>query len=83
MESVKISPKKCKIAMAFAGHHSALLPSDIIDFAMFPLSAILAEKSFSVRCHVTSKSPTRARAVGKQISSYIAPTLDFAGRARI
>ena len=22
MESVKISPKKCKIAMALAGHHS-------------------------------------------------------------
>ena len=36
MESVKISPKKCKIAVALAGHHSAMLPSDIIDFAMLP-----------------------------------------------
>ena len=25
MESVKISPKKCKIAMALAGHHTAAL----------------------------------------------------------
>ena len=25
MESVKISPKKCKIAMALAGHHNGLL----------------------------------------------------------
>ena len=24
MESVKISPKKCKIAMALAGHHRAV-----------------------------------------------------------
>ena len=24
MESVKISPKKCKIAMALAGHHTTL-----------------------------------------------------------
>ena len=25
MESVKISPKKCKIAMALAGHHNCLI----------------------------------------------------------
>ena len=26
MESVKISPKKCKIAMALAGHHTPVNP---------------------------------------------------------
>ena len=42
----------------FAGN-SALLPSDVIDFALLPAQRLLAGKSagnsFIVRCHVTSK----------------------------
>ena len=38
----------------FAGS-SALLPSDVIDFALLPAERILAGNSFIVRCHVTSK----------------------------
>ena len=38
----------------FAGN-SALLPSDVIDFAMLPAQRFLAGNSFIVRCHVTSK----------------------------
>ena len=38
----------------FAGN-SALLPSDVIDFAMLPAQRLLAGNSFIVRCHVTSK----------------------------
>ena len=34
---------------------SALLPSDVIDFAMLPAQRFLAGNSFIVRCHVTSK----------------------------
>ena len=33
----------------------ALLPSDIIDFALLPTQRLLAGNSFIVRCHVTSK----------------------------
>ena len=35
--------------------NSALLPSDVIDFAMLPAQRFLAGNSFIVRCHVTSK----------------------------
>ena len=35
--------------------NSALLPSDVIDFAMLPAQSFLAGNSFIVRCHVTSK----------------------------
>ena len=38
----------------FAGN-SALLPSDVIDFAMLPAKRFLAGNSFILRCHVTSK----------------------------
>ena len=38
----------------FVGN-SALLPSDVIDFAMLPAQRFLAGNSFIVRCHVTSK----------------------------
>ena len=38
----------------FAGN-SALLPSDVIDFAMLSAQRFLAGNSFIVRCHVTSK----------------------------
>ena len=38
----------------FAGN-SALLPSDVIDFALLPAQRLLAGNSFIVRCHVTSK----------------------------
>ena len=38
----------------FAGN-SALLPSDVIDFAMLPAQRLLAGNSFIGRCHVTSK----------------------------
>ena len=38
----------------FAGN-SALLPSDVIDFAMLPAQRFLAGNSFIVRCHVASK----------------------------
>ena len=38
----------------FAGN-SALLPSDVIDFAMLPAQKLLAGNSFIVRCPVTSK----------------------------
>ena len=38
----------------FAGN-SALLLSDVIDFAMLPAQRFLAGKRFIVRCHVTSK----------------------------
>ena len=49
----------------FAGN-SALLHSDFIDFAMLPAQRILAGNTFMVGCHVTSKLPMRARAVGKK-----------------
>ena len=35
--------------------NSALLPSDVIDFAMLPAERYLAGNSFIVRCHMTSK----------------------------
>ena len=35
--------------------NSALLPSDVIDFALLPAQRLLAGSSFIVRCHVTSK----------------------------
>ena len=38
----------------FAGD-SALLSSDVIDFALLPAQTLLAGNSFIVRCHVTSK----------------------------
>ena len=38
----------------FAGN-SALLPSDVIDFALLPAQRLLAGNRFLVRCHVTSK----------------------------
>ena len=46
--------------------NSALVPSGATDFAVAH-SDILAGNSFSVRCHVTSKLPMRARAAGKNI----------------
>ena len=36
----------------FAGN-SALLPSDVIDFALLPTQRLLNGKSVIVRCHVT------------------------------
>ena len=38
----------------FAGN-SALLPSDVIHFALLPAERLLAGESFIVSCHVTSK----------------------------
>ena len=38
----------------FAGN-SALLPSDVIDFALLPAQRFLGGNSFIVTCHVTSK----------------------------
>ena len=38
----------------FAGN-SALLPSDVIDFALLPAQRLLNGKSVIVRCHVTLK----------------------------
>ena len=38
----------------FAGN-SALLPSDVIDFALLPAQRLLNGKSVFVRCHVTLK----------------------------
>ena len=35
--------------------NSALLPSDVIDFALLTAQRLLAGNSFIVRCHVTSK----------------------------
>ena len=35
--------------------NSALLPSDVVDFALLPAQRLLAGKNFIVRCHVTSK----------------------------
>ena len=35
--------------------NSALLPSDVIDFALLPAQRLLAGNMFIVRCHVTSK----------------------------
>ena len=49
--------------------NNALLPSNIIGFAMLPaqrFSEILGGNSFIVRCHVTSKKPMGVRAVGKK-----------------
>ena len=37
------------------GGNNALLPSDVIDFALLPAQILLAGNSFMVRCHVTSK----------------------------
>ena len=42
------------VGQHFAGN-SALLPSDVIDFALLPAQRLLAGNSFIVRCHVTSK----------------------------
>ena len=54
----------------FAGN-SALLLSDVIDFAMLPAQRRLAGNSLIVRCHVTSKKPMGARALlGKKIQLY-------------
>ena len=53
----------------FAGK-SALLPSDVIDFALLPAQRLLAGNSFIFRCHVTSKQPMRARAVRGKIQVY-------------
>ena len=39
--------------LTFAGN-SALLPSDVRDFALLPAKRLLAGNSFIVRCHVTS-----------------------------
>ena len=55
--------QKEKQAMATAtvvvGQHSqcnsALLPSNVIDFAMLPSQKLVVQNSFIVRCHVTSK----------------------------
>ena len=38
----------------FAGK-SALLPSDVIDFALLPAPSLLVGNTFIVRCHVTLK----------------------------
>ena len=35
--------------------NSALLPSDVMDFAMLPAKRLLTGNSFIVRCHVTLK----------------------------
>ena len=35
--------------------NSALLPTDVIDFAMLPTQRLLPGNSFIVRCHVASK----------------------------
>ena len=43
----------CRLS-TFAGN-SALLPSDVIDFALLPAQRLLAGNRFIVRCHVTSK----------------------------
>ena len=40
--------------LTFAGN-SALLPSDVIDFALLPAQRLLNGKSVIVRCHVTLK----------------------------
>ena len=37
------------------GGKSALLPSDVIDFALLHMQRLLVGNSFIVRCHVTSK----------------------------
>ena len=51
----------------FAGN-SALLPSDVIDFAMLPAQNLLAGKNFIVRYHhMTLKKPMRPHAVGEEI----------------
>ena len=49
----------------FAGN-SALLPSDVNVARL----EILAGNNFIVICHVTSKKPMRARAVGKHFQLY-------------
>ena len=46
----------------------ACIPCDVIDFELLPALRILAGKRFIVRCHVTSKWPTRECAVGKKRS---------------
>ena len=48
-----------------------LLPFDVIDFCNVARSEILAENNFIVRCHVTSKQPIRARAVGKKFPAIL------------
>ena len=40
MESVKISPKKCKIAMALAGHHRAVIIDHWLDFTNHNIQAM-------------------------------------------
>ena len=46
----------------------ALLPSDVIDFAILLARRLLAGNSFIVRCndHVTSKKPMRAHSAGEK-----------------
>ena len=43
MESVKISPKKCKIAMALAGHRTALFDPSVVEKA----SLVICDGQFS------------------------------------
>ena len=40
MVGVKISPKKCKIAMALAGHHSAVIIDHWLDFTNHNIQAM-------------------------------------------
>ena len=40
MVGVKISPKKCKIAMALAGHHSAMIIDHWLDFTNHNIQAM-------------------------------------------
>ena len=42
------------LRLTFAGN-SALLPSDVMDFALLPAQRLLAGNSFIIRCHMTSK----------------------------
>ena len=51
--SVQIHENKSREQSTFAGN-SALLLSDIIDFAKLPVQRFFWGKIFIVRCHVTS-----------------------------
>ena len=51
--SVQIHENKSREQSTFAGN-SALLLSDIIDFAKLPVQRFFGGKIFIVRCHVTS-----------------------------
>ena len=63
--SEQIYENKSRKQSTFTGN-SALLPTDIKDFAIVSNSEILAGNSFIVRCHVTSKKPMRMCPVGKK-----------------